>query len=121
MKNISFALTTDQVRARTKTVTRRFGWWNVKPGDVLMACEKCQGLKPGEPLVRLGRIRVRSVMRERLNEIGDHLNDVAKEGFPGMSPADFVAMFCGHMKGVTPDTFINRIEFEYLDGENEDR
>jgi hypothetical protein len=66
MRNISFSLTTEQFKARTKTVTRRLGWTFLEPGTVLMGCEKCMGLKPGEKIVRLGRIRVVSVRRERL-------------------------------------------------------
>ncbi len=47
MKNISFALTTKQFLDGSKTVTRRLGWANLKPGEILMACEKCMGLGPG--------------------------------------------------------------------------
>ena len=46
-RNMSFALTTEQFKARTKTVTRRFGWWFLKPGDVVRGVEKAMGLKPG--------------------------------------------------------------------------
>jgi len=45
-RNISFALTTKQIRNRSKTVTRRLGWLHIKKGDVLNACVKCMGLKP---------------------------------------------------------------------------
>lgn len=51
MKNISFMLTTEQVRTRIKTVTRRMGWRNSKPGDVLCGVEKGMGLKAGEKIV----------------------------------------------------------------------
>ena len=34
-RNMSFSMTTGPFRARTKTVTRRFGWWFLKPGDVV--------------------------------------------------------------------------------------
>ena len=64
-RNISFALTTDQFRARTKTVTRRLGWETLKAGDILMGCERCQGLKKGEKIKQLGPIRVVGVSRER--------------------------------------------------------
>ena len=33
-RNMSFALTTDQVRKQSKTVTRRMGWRKTKPGEV---------------------------------------------------------------------------------------
>jgi hypothetical protein len=112
-RNISFALTTDQFRNRTKTVTRRLGWKTVKVGDVLMGCEKCMGLKPGETLQRLGLIRVVDARREVLMAITDE--DVAKEGFPGKNSRWFVDMFIREMK---PKAFhreiVTRIEFEYL-------
>lgn len=38
-RNMSFALTTSQIRDRSKTVTRRFGWWFLVPGDQVWAVE----------------------------------------------------------------------------------
>jgi len=40
---MSFSMTTDAVRNRTKTVTRRLGWNFLKPGDLLWAVEKGWG------------------------------------------------------------------------------
>ena len=37
MLNMSFALTTPQVRSQEKDVTRRLGWDDLKPGDC--ACD----------------------------------------------------------------------------------
>lgn len=65
MRNMSFALTTDQFLAGTKTVTRRLGWKFLKPGDRVMACEKCMGLRKGEKIRRLGEIEIVSVKRDR--------------------------------------------------------
>lgn len=128
MRNLSFALTTAQVRARTKTVTRRRGtWWArvLKPGDLLCAVEKSQGIKRGG-LVRLGVIRVVSVRTERLDAMTNHGTtcvseygdaEAVKEGFGG-HPIDgygFILMFCEHMGGA-PDQTVTRIEFEYVDG-----
>lgn len=113
MRNISFMLTIPQFRARTKTVTRRNGWAFLKPGDLLMGCEKCQGLGKGGELVKLGAIRVKDVRRERLGLIT--LDDCIREGFPEMSPPQFVEMFCKTHKGVTRQTIITRIQFEYVD------
>jgi hypothetical protein len=117
-RNISFALTTDQIKNRTKTVTRRLKWLNVKPGDILNACVKCMGLKPGEQIQRLGQIRVVSVRRELLarmaakaEEYGD--TEARKEGFPDMTGEQFMRMFCEHMK-VKPTEEVTRIEFEYV-------
>ncbi|HWM26559.1 MAG TPA: hypothetical protein VNP98_17210 [Chthoniobacterales bacterium] len=38
--NMSFFMTTPQMRARTKFVTRRLGWWKLKAGKVLYATEQ---------------------------------------------------------------------------------
>lgn len=110
-RNISFALTTEQIRQRTKTVTRRLKWLHAKPGDVLNACVKCMGLKPGEKIERIGQIRVTQVTREELQICTD--DDATREGFPHLSGAEFVGMFCEHMR-CTPETVVTRIEFEYL-------
>ena len=40
---MSVSLTEQQVRARTKTVTRRVGWLMLKPGDRLTLCRKVMG------------------------------------------------------------------------------
>lgn len=103
-RNISFSLTTKQFRDRTKTVTRRLKWDSVKAGDILMGVEKAMGLKPGEKMVRLGLIRVTEARNEPLQ----------LQGFPEMSGAEFVEMFCKHMK-VGPSYAPKRIEFEYVD------
>ena len=116
-RNISFALTTDQIRNRTKTVTRRLRWLNLKNGDVLNACVKWMGFKPGEQIERLGQIRVVSVRREPLSSMWLEpygSNEAKSEGFPEMTGAQFVAMFCKHMK-CDEDQEVTRIEFEYLD------
>lgn len=111
MRNMSFSLTTPQVRARTKTVTRRLGWWFLKPGDVLCAIEKGQGLKKGEHIVRICLIRVVSTQPEILCKM--KRADIVREGFDFRFKYEFVAMFCQHNK-CDPTTEVNRIEFEYL-------
>ena len=116
-RNMSFSLTTDQVRSRKKTVTRRKGWTFLKRGDVLNACVKCQGLKPGEQIERLCQIRVVDVRRERLDCLMVHNYAMAEcelEGFPEMLGPDFVKMFCSHMGG-KPSQEVTRIAFEYLE------
>lgn len=110
-RNMSFMLTTQQIKDRTKTVTRRIGWWFLKPGDVIWACEKCMGLKKGEKIKRLELIRVLSTTQECLISITKE--DIIKEGFPDMSRDDFVLMFCEHMK-CHSGVWVNRIEFEYI-------
>lgn len=109
MRNISFALTTEQFLDGSKTVTRRLGWISLKPGDTLCAVEKSQGLKKGEKVRKLGTILVVDVRREPLGEI-EH-GDCDLEGFPEYDPYQFVYFFCEH-NGCTPDAVITRIEFE---------
>lgn len=110
-RNMSFSMTTDQFRARTKTVTRRFGWWFLKPGDVVCGVEKAMGLKKGEKIKRLGMIRIVSTRTEPLDWITNAELDL--EGMPDTSPREFVAWLCERYK-VLPHKPVNRIEFEYL-------
>lgn len=119
MRNISFALTTPQFKARTKTVTRRMGWLNLKAGDQLMGVEKGMGLKPGEAIKRLGAIRVTSVRREPLNTMVINqvygADECEWEGFPDLTPSQFVDFFCASHKGCEPHSVVTRIEFEYME------
>uniref|UniRef100_UPI000AE7764A hypothetical protein n=1 Tax=Verrucomicrobium spinosum TaxID=2736 RepID=UPI000AE7764A len=94
MNRMSFALTTPQFRARTKDVTRRLGWLTLKAGDIVMAIEKGMGLKKGEKHVQLGRIQIVSVIREPLDKLRTRPNETAREGFPDMTPDEFIAFFC---------------------------
>lgn len=110
-RNMSFAMTTDQIRARTKTVTRRFGWWFLKPGDEVRAVKKAMGLKKGEKIEPLAIVRIVSTRAEPLNAITQA--DVIKEGFPEWTPSQFVKILIDHYK-VAPAATVNRIEFEYL-------
>jgi hypothetical protein len=111
---MSFALTTAQILNRTKTVTRRLGWQNLKPGELFWAVEKCMGLKPGEKQKRLCLLRC--VKNDAVVLDGPTLTpaDVEREGFPGGDPIDFAAMFCRHMRCDRSAT-VQRIEFEYVD------
>jgi hypothetical protein len=123
VRNMSFALTTDQIRAGTKTVTRRMGWRNLKPGTLIQPVKKGMGLKPGEKIERLrGPIRVTGVRREPLRLMIDDLDygfeECILEGFGDHAvyrfPSEFMHMFCSTHKGCTPETEVTRIEFEYL-------
>lgn len=117
MKLMSFMLTKAQFRNRTKTVTRRIGWRNAKPGDRYEGVEKGQGLKKGEKVVRMGIIEVVSALKEPLCRMTDDpeygQQEVIKEGFPQLTPNEFVTMFCEHNQCV-PEKPINRIEFKYI-------
>ena len=44
MRNMSFFMTTKQFEDGSKDITRRFGWWNLKPGDRVKAVKKAMGL-----------------------------------------------------------------------------
>ena len=118
MRNMSFALTVEQIQNGTKFVTRRLGWLHLKPGDMLRPVRKCMGLKPGEKIEALrDPVRVVGVRREALRAMLDsqeYGNDECNfEGFPNLTPAQFVDMFCASHKPCTPETVVTRIEFEY--------
>jgi hypothetical protein len=118
MRHLSFMLTKSQVRARTKDVTRRNGWATAQAGQVVMAIEQGQGLKKGQTVVKLGPIQFTHVDREPLRALTDDLEygrrEVIREGFPDLTPAEFVAMYCRH-NGCTPETVVTRLAFSYLD------
>ena len=113
MRNMSFMLTERQLRDGTKDVTRRLGWRRLRPGDRVRAVRKAMGLRKGEHVQPLGVIEIFSVRRERLDAIT--ADECRREGFPELTPAEFVEFFCRHM-GCEPDTVVNRIEFRYVDG-----
>lgn len=113
-RNMSFSMTTEAVRNRTKTVTRRLGWDFLRPGDVVCAVEKGMGLKKGEKVKRLGLIRVVSVQREPVWAIEDYADDCKREGFPQLTAYDFVEMFC-RANRCHEDDHCSRIEFEYVE------
>jgi hypothetical protein len=117
---MSFSMTTEAVRRREKTVTRRLGWWNLKPGTVLQAVEKAQGLKKGEHVKPICLIRVVKVSSEGLYQIDNRElhsgnEEVRREGFPDLSIYEFIDMFCkaNHLRSSAAS--VNRIEFEYVD------
>jgi hypothetical protein len=110
---MAVSLTEPQVRARAKTVTRRTGWRMLRTGDQLTLCRKVMGRRAGEPLDRITTVQVTSIRREPLNAIT--AADVAAEGFPHWSPAQFVDFFCYTHRGVGPADEITRIEWRYLD------
>lgn len=119
--NMSFALTTDQMRNYAKTVTRRYGWNNIYPRQILWSVEKGMGLKKGEKVQRIHEIQVLHNRWERLNrmitepEYGE--KEVILEGFPDMKPKEFVEMLCDHNKKL-PTDLVNRIEFRFLERSN---
>lgn len=107
-RNMSFMLTTAQMLNKTKTQTRRLGWWNLKPNEILNAVEKCQGLKKGQKMIKIGKILVTERRIEKLSAITQA--DVIAEGFPDLTPAQFVDMFCLANK-CAPNVIVNVITF----------
>lgn len=108
MRNMSFAMTIDALLEGRKDVTRRIGWQHLRPGDRLCAVAKAMGLRKGEKLRRLARLRVVSVRRERLADVTSQ--DVVREGYPNLSANEFIqkleeALRCSENDEVT------RIEF----------
>ena len=121
MRNASFIYTEQQVLDETKTVTRRLNWLWAKVGMLLQACRKCQGRRNGEPLVKLKVIKIVDVRRERLDALLDPMHylpedaqaECRMEGFPNLSPQQFIDMFCKHMK-CKPNKVITRVKFHYV-------
>ena len=113
MRNMSFALTTEQVRNQTKTVTRRLGWHVLKPGDIIQPIVKGMGLKKGQSPEKIGGpIRVVSVTRVRLGDMTQA--ECSLEGFPWMLPESFVEMFI-QCNGRPASGSVTRIEFAYTE------
>lgn len=119
MRNMSFSMTTQQVRDGSKDITRRDGWRRLPVGALLCAIEKGMGLKRGEQVVRIRVIRVKENRQEPLQALLDDpvygAEEMRREGFPGMDPAEFVGRF--RLRGVMPDKPLSRIVFEYVDEE----
>ena len=116
MRNISFFLTQEQFCAKSKTVTSRKGWAWLQAGTLLQSVEKGQGLKKGETVTRIGPpIRVLDVSRVPLTHIDQ--DDVRREGFPDMTPQEFIDFYARSNKlKVAERVMITRIEFEYVEG-----
>jgi hypothetical protein len=118
MRNISFSATKKQIQEQTKTVTRRVGWWFLKPGDRLCGIEKAQGLKKGEKIKRISPIEIVSVKSEMIYDLLDNpeyfKEEMIKEGFPGMSVEEFFKLFMKLNDFDYTEEPYNRIEFRYI-------
>jgi hypothetical protein len=112
MRNMSFGLTPRQLVDGTKDITRRLGWTDLRPGERVRAVRKVMGLKAGERVDVLAEIKILSVRREVLSDIT--AEECRREGFPGLSPAEFVSMFC-RSGGCRPGDRVTRIEFRRVD------
>jgi hypothetical protein len=122
MRNISFSHTSPEVIAGTKTVTRRLGWLNLKPGTLLQPVLKVRGLKPGEKIRPLrAPVRVLAVRQERLDRMTSEpdygMEECRREGFGDHAtlrfPEAFIMMFCATHPPCRPDSVVTRIEFEF--------
>lgn len=118
MRNLSFMLTGPQFLDRSKDVTRRLGWLFAKAGDVVMGVEKSQGLGKGGKIKPYGKVQFVDVRREPLRRMIDDpvygREECRREGFPDMTPEQFVAFWCRSHRGATPETDVTRLEFKYL-------
>lgn len=110
-RNISFAATIEQIKTEAKTETRRLGWNCLKDGDILRAVNKVMGFKKGEKPVWLSDIVVEHTWREPLNAITQE--SVIAEGFPNLTPDEFVNLFCKINK-CKPDIEVRVIRFYYV-------
>jgi hypothetical protein len=117
---MSFSLTVEQMKRHEKSCTRRYGWDDIKVGELLQAVEQCQGLKKGEHVKKLAVIRVTAERWAPLTQMVEFPEygkaEVILEGFPTMSPAEFVLMVAkaNHKE---PYQMVHRIAFEYVEGQ----
>lgn len=110
---MSVAFTEDAVRARTKTVTRRKGWTILRPGDRVTLCRKVMGRKPDEPLVRIIDVEIVDVRREPLYKVTPE--ECVLEGFPDLTPAQFIGRYFVDAQGMDALDTVTRIEWRYLE------
>jgi len=127
MPNMSFFLTEKQFIAREKDVTRRYlSWWRMKKGDYFTAIRKGQGLRKGEKMVVLGQCQCVGITTEPLQDIIKRpyrldqdpnqvtKSEVEREGFPNLTPQEFVQMLCKEAKCYAHSP-VQRIVFKRLD------
>lgn len=112
MRYMSFFLTKPQILDKTKTQTRRFGWNFLKAGDYIQAVTKIQGLKKGQKIEKLAKIYITNIYTEPLNKM--KRADCAKEGFPDLTPDDFIDMVVNRYN-CKRNKAVNVIDFVYVD------
>jgi len=108
---MSFALTETPLMTGAKDVTRRLGFRDAKVDEWFQAVRKAMGLRKGEQVTRLCMVQMRAVSFEPLEAITP--DEVRREGFPEMTPPEFVSMFCAahRAKRCRPDTEVTRLAF----------
>lgn len=112
---MSFAMTIEQMRNQTKTVTRRHTIRKLKAGDLILAVEKLRGVRR-EDRKSIAVIQVVSVRREKLEAVTQ--DECRREGFPDKTPMEFIQLY---IKGnsISPrlpltEIECTRIEFKFL-------
>lgn len=113
MRRMSFSATVPQMRAGTKTVTRRTPdtWTTLRPGDRLLAIEKGMGLKPGERQIPIRVIEIASNRVEPLHLIGQP-GEAQAEGFHNSDA--FREEWCRMHGQWNGDSMVRRIEFRQI-------
>ena len=112
-RRMSFTATIPQIHNRSKTVTRRMCKDIYKAGDEIIAIENGMGLAKGEKQQVIAWLRITSVRKERLEMIRRY-GECTKEGFPEMTPLQFIELFQEIHPGTNGFTEVTRIEFEYI-------
>jgi hypothetical protein len=110
---MSFAMTPDAIRDRSKTVTRRLGWTFLTVGDRLQAVDRSPRAGDFE---RLAVLEVVDICLEPLAAVLDEPNGCAREGLPDLTPVEFARRFTSSMH-CSLDTIVTRIEFRYVEAE----
>ncbi len=114
MRLISFAITPMQVFRCNKDVTRRNGWRHARVGQHLAGVLKAMGRKPGEKVVGIRPVVITAVSLQPLDTKHITQDECRREGFPDLTPDEFIALYRRHMKP-TADGLVTRIAFRYLD------
>jgi hypothetical protein len=110
-RNMSFALTTEQVR-RPQTVTRQLRWSFLRVGDIVRPVRKARGLRRVSASRDWAAHSRRGDLPRTLIGKKQTLRGARScRGFQRWS-RNFVGMFCEH-NGCVPST-VNRIKFEYV-------
>ncbi|MCP4224930.1 MAG: ASCH domain-containing protein [Actinomycetia bacterium] len=110
MRRMSFSATVEQMRAGTKTVTRRAvsTWQSLQPGDQVLAIEKGMGLAKGEHQVPIGVIEIESNRVEPLSFCSEA--DAQREGFTSLT--EFLVAW-RRLHGSADDGMVRRISFSH--------
>lgn len=93
---MSVMLTQPQVRARTKTATRRHPdtWTDTEPGDIVTLIEQGQGLPKGAKQVPIVDVEILVNRVEPLSLVDEAA--VAAEGFEGWDPIEWQIWWARH-------------------------